>query len=101
MKKLLSFVVKNIIYYYYHYYYYYYYYYYYLPINKQNFFFVKHIKMVNLTTYELRLIARKRAIKNYGNMSREKLLSSFEELECNFKTLSEKRVERITKMQNF
>ena len=99
MKKLLSFVVKNIIYYYYHYYYYYYYYY--LPINKQNFFFVKHIKMVNLTTYELRLIARKRAIKNYGNMSREKLLSSFEELECNFKTLSEKRVERITKMQNF
>ena len=34
-------------------------------------------------------------------MSREKLLSSFEELECNFKTLSEKRVERITKMQNF
>ena len=99
MKKLLSFVVKNIIYYYYHYYYYYYYYY--LPINKQNFFFVKHIKMVNLTTYELRLIARKRAIKNYGNMSREKLLSSFEELECNFKTLSEKRVEPITKMQNF
>ena len=44
---------------------------------------VKHIKMVNLTTYELRLIARKRGIKNYQNMSREKLLSTPDELGCN------------------
>ena len=39
--------------------------------------------MVNLTTYELRLSARKRGIKNYQNMSREKLLSTPDELGCN------------------
>ena len=37
--------------------------------------------MVNLTTHKLRLIARKRGIKNYQNMSREKLLSTLDELE--------------------
>ena len=36
--------------------------------------------MVNLTTYELRPIAGKRGIKNYQNMSREKLLSTLDEL---------------------
>ena len=56
--------------------------------------------MVNLTTYELRLIARKRGIKNYRNMSRKKLLSTVDELERNIKTASEKGLERITKMQN-
>ena len=44
--------------------------------------------MVNLTTYEQRLIAGKRGIKNYKNMSREKLLSTLDEFERNFKTLS-------------
>ena len=57
--------------------------------------------MVNLTTYELRLIAGKRGIKNYKNMSREKLLSTLDELERNFKALSEKGLERIAKMQIF
>ena len=33
--------------------------------------------MEKLTTYELRLIAKNRRIKNYLNMSREKLLSKF------------------------
>ena len=56
--------------------------------------------MVNLTTYELRLIARKRGIKNYRNMSRKKLLSTVDELERNIKTASEKGLKRITKMQN-
>ena len=56
--------------------------------------------MVKLTTYGLRLIERKRGIKNYWNISRETLLSSFDELERNFKTLSEKGLERIAKMQN-
>ena len=56
--------------------------------------------MVNLTTYELRLIARKTGIKNYRNMSRKKLLSTVDELERNIKTASEKGLERITKMQN-
>ena len=68
-------------------------------MNKKK-FFAKYIKMVNLTTYELRLIARKRGIKNYRNMSRKKLLSTVDELERNIKTASEKGLERITKMQN-
>ena len=56
--------------------------------------------MVNLTTHELRLIARKRSIKNYQNMSREKLLSALEELDSIFKDLSQNGLQRIAKMQN-
>ena len=56
--------------------------------------------MVNLTEHELRLVAKNMGIKNYRNMSREKLLSILDELECNFKTLSEKGLVQITKFQN-
>ena len=35
--------------------------------------------MVNLTTHKLRLIGGKRGIKNYQNMSIEKLLSTLDE----------------------
>ena len=56
--------------------------------------------MVNLTTHELRLIARKRGIKNYKNMSREKLLSNIDELEHNSKNISQNGVEQIAKIQN-
>ena len=49
--------------------------------------FSKHTIMVNLTTHELRLIAGKRGIKNYQNMSREKLLSTLNESERVFKHL--------------
>ena len=45
--------------------------------------------MVNLTTHELRLIAGKRDIKNYQNMSREKLLSTLDESERILKDLSQ------------
>ena len=45
--------------------------------------------MVNLTTHELRLIAGKRGIKNYKNMPREKLLSTLDRSERNFKNISE------------
>ena len=45
--------------------------------------------MVNLTTHELWLIAGKRGIKNYQNMSREKLLSTLDESERNFKNISQ------------
>ena len=44
--------------------------------------------MVNLKTHELRLIAGKRGIKIYQNMSREKLLSTLDESEHIFKDLS-------------
>ena len=56
--------------------------------------------MVTLTTHKLRLIAKKRGIKNYKNMSREKLLSTFDESEHNFKNISQNGLERIAKMQN-
>ena len=56
--------------------------------------------MVNLTTHELRLIAGKRDIKNYKNMSRERLLSTLDESECNCKNLSQNVLEQIAKMQN-
>ena len=56
--------------------------------------------MLNLTTYELRLIPGKRGIKNLRNMSRAKLLNILDESECNFNTLSEKGLERIAKQQN-
>ena len=49
---------------------------------------------------ELRLIAGRRSIKNYRNMSREKLLSTFDESECNFKNISQNGLEQITKMKN-
>ena len=54
--------------------------------------------MVNLTTHKLRLIAGKRGIKNYKNMSREKLLST--ESERNLKNISQNGHKRIAKMQN-
>ena len=56
--------------------------------------------MVNLTTHKLRLITGKRGIKNYQNMSREKLLSTLNQSERIFKNLSQNRLERIAKMLN-
>ena len=38
--------------------------------------------MVKLTKYELRLNARNRGINNYLNMSRGKLLSTLDRLDC-------------------
>ena len=56
--------------------------------------------MVSLTTHKLRSVAKNRGIKNYKNMSREKLLSTLDELELNFNTLSETGLKQIAKMQN-
>ena len=56
--------------------------------------------MVNPTTYELRLIAGKRGIKNYQNMSRQMLLSTLDKSEHNRKNISQNGFERIAKMQN-
>ena len=73
--------------------------YYYFLTNKKK-IFSKHIIMVNLTTHKLRLIAKKRGIKNYKNMSRETLLSTLNESEHNFKNISQNGLQRIAKMQN-
>ena len=56
--------------------------------------------MVNLTTYELRLIAKKRNVKDYKKMSREELLRTFDELEHFLKNLSQNGSEWIAKIQN-
>ena len=56
--------------------------------------------MVNLTTHELRLIPGKRGIKNYKNVSREKLLSTLDKSERNLKNISQNGHKRTAKMQN-
>ena len=56
--------------------------------------------MVNLTKYELKLIAGNRGIKNYQNVSRKKSLRTLNELNCNFKNISLNGLERIAKIQN-
>ena len=56
--------------------------------------------MVKLTKYELRLIARNRGIKNYLNMSREKLLSTLDKSEHIIENLSKNGHKKIKKMQN-
>ena len=56
--------------------------------------------MVKLTTHELRLIAGKRGIKNYQNMSREKLLSTLDKSERITENLSKNGLNKIVKMQN-
>ena len=56
--------------------------------------------MVNLTEHKLRLVVKNRGIKNYKNMSREKLLSTLDETELNLNTLSERGLNQIAKMQN-
>ena len=55
--------------------------------------------MVNLTEHKLRLVVKNRGIKNYKNMSREKLFSTLDETKRNLNT-SEKGSKRIKKVQN-
>ena len=56
--------------------------------------------MVKLTEYELRLIAKNIGIKNYQNMSKEKLSSTLDKLERITENLSKNGLEQIIKMQN-
>ena len=56
--------------------------------------------MENLTTDELKLIAEKRGIKNYQNMSRKKLIRALDKSKRNFKDITLKKLDRIAKMQN-
>ena len=55
--------------------------------------------MVNL--YEVKLVAGKKGIKNYKNMSREKLLSTLDESENNFKNILQNGLEQISKCRIF
>ena len=56
--------------------------------------------MVKLTKNELRLIARNRGMKNYLNVSREKLLSTLDKSERITENLSKNGLNKIVKMQN-
>ena len=56
--------------------------------------------MINLTKYELKLSAGKRGIKNYQNMSKEKLLDAIVKSERIIKDLSQNGFERIARMPN-
>ena len=56
--------------------------------------------MVKLTIYNIKLITNNRGIKNYQNISREKLLSTLDKSEHITKNLSKSGLERIAGMQN-
>ena len=60
----------------------------------------KHIIMINLTKYELRLIAGNRGIKNYQNFSRDELLSAIAESERIIKDLLKNGFKKIARMEN-
>ena len=57
--------------------------------------------MVKLTTYEVKLIARNRGIKNYQSMSREKLLSALDKSERNSENLSKNGLIKSQKCKIF
>ena len=56
--------------------------------------------MVNHTLNKPSLIAGRRNIKNYRNMSRENLLSTLDKAGYNFETISQNKLEQIANMQN-
>ena len=56
--------------------------------------------MIKLKKYELRLIAKNRGIKNYWNISEEKLLDAILEYDRIIENLSQNGLEKIKKMQN-
>ena len=56
--------------------------------------------MINLTKYELKLIGGNRGIKNYQNMSEEKLLDAILKHHRITKNLSKNGLEKIVKKQN-
>ena len=56
--------------------------------------------MINLTKYELKLIAGNRGITNYQNMSKEELLNAIVRSEYITKNLSQNGLDRIARMQN-
>ena len=66
--------------------------------NNLIFFFFTVYKMIKLTEHELRLIAKNRGINNYINISREKLLSSFDKLEHITENLSKYGLNTIIKI---
>ena len=61
---------------------------------------LQHIKIENFTIDESKLIAEKRDIKIYQNMTRKKLIRALDKLKRNFKDTTLKKFDQISKMQN-
>ena len=59
-----------------------------------------YIIIVKVTKNKLRLIAKSKGIKDYQNMSKEKLSSTLDKLKCITGNLSNNRLKKIVKMQN-
>ena len=57
--------------------------------------------MINLTKYELKLIAGNRGIENYKNMSSKKLLRTLNKSDRNFKNISLKDPSELQKCRVF
>ena len=64
------------------------------------FFLSENIIMINLTKYDLKLIEGNRGIKNYQNMSEEKLLDAILKYDRITKNLSQNGLEKIARIQN-
>ena len=56
--------------------------------------------MINLTKYDLKLIAGNRGIKNYQNISKGKLLNAIVKSECITENLLQNGLEQIARIQN-
>ena len=56
--------------------------------------------MENFITDALKLIAEKRDIKSYQNISRKKLIRALDKSKRNFKDITLKKRDRIAKVQN-
>ena len=56
--------------------------------------------IINLTKYELNLIAGNRGIKNYQNMTRDELLNTMAESERIIKNLSQNGIKKIARMES-
>ena len=56
--------------------------------------------MVKITENKLRLIAKNKGIRDYQNMSKEKLLSTLDKLKRITRNLSKNGLKKILKMQN-
>ena len=61
---------------------------------------LQHIKIENFTIDESKLIAEKRDIKIYQNMTRKKLIRALDKSKRNFKDTTLKKFDQISKMQN-
>ena len=69
-------------------------------MKKKYFFSSDHIIMVKTTEYKQRETVKNSSIKDYKNMPKERLLSTYDTINRITKNLSGNGLNKITKMQN-